>query len=48
MGPENRDTLSSTSQLALILDDEGHYPEAEKLNREVLDVARGRRALKAS
>jgi non-specific serine/threonine protein kinase/serine/threonine-protein kinase len=38
LGPNNRDTLTSTSLLAQTLWAEGHFPEAEKLERETLDV----------
>ena len=40
LGPEHLDTLKSMNNLALVLDDEGHYAEAEKLDRETLDVMR--------
>ena len=39
LGSEHRDTVNSMAQLALILNNEGRYPEAEKLHREVMEVA---------
>jgi len=41
IGPENPDTLHTISDLATTIAYEGRYPEAEKLQRELLD-ARGR------
>ncbi len=40
LGPEHPDTLKSMSNLAFLLDREGHYAEAEKLDRETLDIRR--------
>ncbi|KXJ84996.1 P-loop containing nucleoside triphosphate hydrolase protein [Microdochium bolleyi] len=37
LGAENRDTLSSVNDLALVLGDQGKYEEAEALNRRALD-----------
>ena len=39
LGPANRSTLESMSQLGWILDREGHDDEAEKLTRETIDQA---------
>jgi serine/threonine protein kinase len=40
LGPSNRDTLNSSSQLAFVLREESRFPEAEKLTRETLDLRR--------
>ncbi|MGA8103313.1 MAG: serine/threonine-protein kinase, partial [Candidatus Acidiferrales bacterium] len=38
LGPEHPDTLKSMNNLANVLNDEGHSAEAEKLDRETLDI----------
>ncbi len=38
-GPEARGTVQSMSQVGLILNDEGRYPEAEEMHREALAIA---------
>ena len=40
LGPENPETLKSTSSLGYIVFQEGHYPEAEKLDRDTLAIQR--------
>lgn len=40
LGPDQKDTLMSESNLALMLDYAGRYAEAEKLERETLDIRR--------
>ena len=40
LGPKNRKTLESMTQLGWILDREGHDAEAEKLTRQTVDQAR--------
>ena len=36
LGPEHPDTLTSMSNLALVLDSQGKYEEAEAMNRQTL------------
>ena len=40
LGPQNPDTLTSTSKLSWNLMEQGRYAEAEKLDRETLDIRR--------
>jgi len=40
LGPMNRDTLESSSQVVSALREESRFPEAEKLARETLDLQR--------
>jgi hypothetical protein len=41
LGPEHADTLASVHNLAIVLYGEGRYTEAERLDRETLDIRRG-------
>ena len=38
LGKEHPDTLSSMNNMALVLDYQGKYDEAERMHRQVLDI----------
>ena len=39
LGPEDRRALETMNELAMVLEDEGYFNEAEKLEREAIEVA---------
>ena len=40
LGPEHPQTLKITGHRAESLEGEGHYPEAERLDKQVLEIER--------